>query len=329
MANKLKESRKFGWALIGCGNAGRTHLRGAQTTPNVEIIGFCDVNQVSAQRFASDIKESYHTNDPLDIFNDPKIDIISIATSHSTHADLAIGALRAGKHIWLEKPMAMTKRDCIRIKEVLDSSGKKMMINFSIRFSGAARAIKDRIKSKVSHGQCMMKPADLTQWRWDPKEGGGPLYDVGVHALDFLCWIHDAKPVEVNAVGGQVTHPDQFGESGLVDTVAATIRFNDDSVSTFLMSDAGSNPAVSKWFFEFYDGEHSVVLDEHFSRARFSNGDVVMPPPIDRLPLLIEAIQNDTEPYVSAGAGMVATELVEKIALSIHTKSPQRIEFAD
>lgn len=325
MLNHDDKVRRFGWVLIGCGSTGRAHMAGAAATPDVEIRGFCDVREESANRFAEQHGEAYYTTDTERIFNDTAVDIVSIATSHNSHAKLAIAALNAGKHLWLEKPLAMTTADCIRINDTLKSAGTKMMINFSIRFSGAARAIKGRIRPKVSHGQCMMAPADLTQWRWHPEEGGGPLYDVGVHAVDLLCWIHDSDPVEVSAIGGQVTHPGELASEDLVDTVAATIRFANGSVATFLMSDAGSNDAVSKWFFEFFDGGQSVILDQHFSRARFSNGETVSPPPIDRLPLLVDAIRNDSEPYVSAPAGIIATELVEKLTASIHTGAPQQL----
>ena len=321
-----KNVTTLGWALIGCGGAGRGHATGAAATQGVKFRGFCDVQPESAKLF-SEQHGGYHTTDPARIFSDPEVDIVSIATSHSSHAELAIAALNAGKHLWLEKPMAMTTADCLRINEALQAAGTKMMINSSIRFSGAARAIKDRIRSKVSHGQCMMAPADLTRWRWHPEEGGGPLYDVGVHAVDLLCWIHDSAPVEVSAYGGQLTHPGELGCADLVDTTAATIRFANGSVATFLMSDAGSNDAVSKWFFEFFDGEQSVVLDEHFRRARFSDGETVSPPPIDRLPLLVDVIRNDSEPYVSAPAGILATEVVTKIAESVHTGVPQKIDI--
>lgn len=173
----------------------------------------------------------------------------------------------------------------------------------------------------------MMGRADLSRWRWHPEEGGGPLYDVGVHAVDLLCWMHDAPPVEVYATGGQITHPGELGSADMVDTAAATIRFGNGSVATFLMSDAGSNTVVSKWFFEFFDGEQSAVLSEHFSRATFGDGETSKPPVIERMPLLVDAIRNGNEPYVPPRAGIVSTLLVEKIAASIHTGQPQKIEI--
>ncbi len=173
----------------------------------------------------------------------------------------------------------------------------------------------------------MMARADLSRWRWHPEEGGGPLYDVGVHALDLLCWLHDSTPIEVYATGGKITHIDELKSADVVDTAAVTLRFANGSVATFLMSDAGSNSVVSKWFFEFFDGEQSAVLHEHFKKVTFENGDTLTPPPIERLPLLVEAIRNDTEPYVPARAGILSTLLVEKITASIRTGQPQKIEI--
>jgi predicted dehydrogenase len=321
-------NRPLGWALIGCGGAGNGHAQWASSTPDVEVRGFCDVRTDSAQRFHEQYGGEYHTTDPERVFSDPSVDIVSIATSHNSHAELAVATFNAQKHLFLEKPMAMTTADCLRIYEAMKSANKKLMIDFSIRFSGAARAIKDRLHPpKASHGQCMMGRADLSRWRWHPEEGGGPLYDVGVHAVDLLCWIHDAVPVEVYAVGGQITHPDELGSPDMVDTTAATIRFANDSVATFLMSDAGSNTVVSKWFFEFFDGEQSAVLYEHFSKVTFGDGETSKPPAIDRMPLFVEAIRNDTEPYVPAQAGILSTLIIEKITASIQTGRPQKIEM--
>ena len=333
MRDNNTTNRPLGWALIGCGTAGNAHARGAKSTPDVVVCAFCDIRADSAKRFHEEYGGGYHTTDPDRILADPQVDIVSIATSHSSHTDLAVAAFNAKKHVFLEKPMAMITADCLRIYEAMKAPGTKLMINFSIRFSGAARAIKGRLRPPlVSHGQCMVDRADLSLWRWHPEEGGGPLYDVGIHAVDLLCWIHDSPPVEVYATGGQITHPGELGNPDMVDTAAATIRFANGSVATFLMSDAGRNTVVSKWFFEFFDGERSAVLYEHFSKVTFtepgkSEGETSQPPAIERLPLLVEAVRNDTEPYVPARAGILSTLLVEKITASIHTGLPQKIEI--
>jgi len=335
MGNGKKDS--LGWALIGCGGAGNGHASGVASTPEILLRGFCDVRADSASDFCARHGGAYHTTDPEEIFSDPEVDIVSIATSHQSHADLAVAAFKAGKHLYLEKPMAMNVEDCLRIRDAMDAAGTKLMINFSIRFSGAARAIKKRLStSRISHSQCMMAPADLSRWRWNSLEGGGPLYDVGVHALDFLCWIHEADPIEVYAVGGQVTHPGELDSPELVDSTAATIRFANGSVATFLMSDAGFSEVVSKWFFEFFDGTQSAVLYDHFRTVTFNSPkgeagqpakETLQPEPIARMPMLVAAIREDSDTYVGARAGIISTLMVQKVVESVHSGLPQKIEI--
>ena len=275
MTNNAKTAPTLGWALIGCGGAGRAHAGWAAATDGVAVRGFCDLHVGAAQQQQAQHGADYATTDP-----DRGLPPTRVWTSFrlpppTVHMPTwPSPPSRAGKHLFLEKPMAMTTADCLRIHEAMQAAGTKLMLNFSIRFSGAARAIRQRLTApKVSHSQCMMSRADLNRWRWHPVEGGGPLWDVGVHMVDYLCWIHDSAPVELYATGGQVTHPGELGSADMVDTAAATIRFANDSVATFLMSDAGSNAVISKWFFEFFDGQSSAVLYEHFRKVTFSTDD--------------------------------------------------------
>ena len=324
----MTDNALLGWALIGCGGAGRGHAQMAAANLDIKVCGFCDTRAESALQAREQYPGSYHTTDPDRIFADPEVDIVSIATSHQSHAELALATCQAGKHLYLEKPMAMTVADCLRIAAAVRNAGTRLMINFSIRFSGAAQAIKQRLgPAKVSHGQCMMGPADLSRWRWHPEEGGGPLFDVGVHALDLICWIHDSDPVEVYATGGQITHPGELGSPDLIDTAAVTLRFANSSAATFLMSDAGFNDVVSKWFFEFCDGHNSAVLHEHFRAVTFggSSDETLRPDPLERMPRLVEAIRTGTGPDISAREGIVSALLVEKIIQAVHSGQPQKI----
>ena len=128
--------RPFGWALIGCGNVGNSHSQWAAAAPDIDVRAFCDINAEAASRYYEQYEGGYHTTDPARIFADADVEIVTIATSHGTHAELAIAAFEAGKHVYLEKPMAMTTADCLRIYEAMQAANRKLMINFSIRFSG-------------------------------------------------------------------------------------------------------------------------------------------------------------------------------------------------
>ena len=322
----------YGWALIGSGGAGSGHARMAASTEGVEVRGFCDVQPEATERLQSELG-GYTTTDPRRIYDDPNVDIVSIATPHSMHTEPAIAAFEAGKHVYLEKPMAMHTDETLKILAAQRAAGKQLMINFSFRFSGAAREVKKRIaQPRVSHAQCLMSRADLRRWRWHPEIGGGPLWDVGIHAMDLLCWFHGAAPVEVYATGGQLIHPEEIKGTDIVDTTAATLRFPDGSVATYLISDAGFNGYVSKWFFETYGQEQSAVIYKHCSTVDFSapeGGEVetVAPGPVDRLPFLLEAIEKGEDSYVPARVGIIATLVVEKIIESVHTGEKQAIEL--
>ena len=134
----------YGWALIGCGSAGSGHARGAAMTPEVEVRGFCDVVPASAEGLQSEYG-GYVTSDPQRIFDDPSVDIVSIATPHSMHTEPALAAIAAGKHLWLEKPMAMSTEECLQIAAAQRAAGTQLMLNFSFRFSGAVREAKRRL----------------------------------------------------------------------------------------------------------------------------------------------------------------------------------------
>jgi myo-inositol 2-dehydrogenase/D-chiro-inositol 1-dehydrogenase len=328
----------LGWALIGCGGAGRGHARWAAGTPDVAIRGFCDVRPEAAEQCRREFG-GYGTGDPRRVLDDPSVDVVSIATTHHTHTELALAAFAAGKHVFLEKPMAMRTAECLQIAAAQRAAGTQLMIDFSFRFSGAFREVKRRIAHpKVSHGQCLMARADLTRWRWDPVAGGGPLWDVGVHTVDLLCWLHGAPPVEVYATGGQVTHPGELASPELIDTTAATLRFGDGSVATLLVSDAGFNAFASKWLFETYDGTQSAIVSNHgrtvtFDGLQGARGDgseppaaeTLSPPAVDRLPLLVEAIRRGGESYVPASAGIISTLVVERLIEAVHSGRPQAV----
>ena len=328
------DSRELGWALIGCGAAGRALTRGAAADPDVTVRGFCDVEPAAAAGLSGDFSGSWHTVEPDRVFGDPAVDIVSIATAHDSHADLAVAALQAGKHVYLEKPMAMTSADCVRIEAARAAADRRLMLNHSIRFANTARAAYERLgPAMVSHAQCTQPPADLARWRWHPTQGGGPLYDVGIHALDLLCWMHRGHPVEVYATGGAVRHPDELRGAGVVDTVAATLRFADGGAATFLMADAGRNEVTGKWFFEFFDGSSSAVLHDHWQAVTLTRRDeqtgdhateTIRPVPAARFAPLVAAIRAGTEPPVSSADGIRAVLLVERILDSIATGSPQR-----
>ncbi len=167
-------AQTLGYALIGRGGAGRAHAGWAADTEGVAVRGFCDIHERAAQQLQAQHSAEYATTDPERVFADPAVDVVSIATSHSSHADLAVAAWQAGNNLFLEKPLAMTTADCLPNHKAMQAAGTKRRLNFPIRFSGAARALrKHPAAPKVSHSQCMMSPADLNRLRGHPVHTDG------------------------------------------------------------------------------------------------------------------------------------------------------------
>ena len=123
----------------------------------------------------------------------------------------------------------------------------------------------------------------------------------------------------------------------MIDTAAATLRFASGAVATFLMTDAGRNELLSKWFFEFFDGEETAVLHEHFKAVTFSRPDAngqlhsetLRPGESARFQPLVDAIQSGTALPAGPREGYVAALLVEAITASVHSGQPQAVEVAD
>ena len=128
-----KTSTPLNWALIGCGGIGRAQVRWAAETPDIKAHAFCDINEDAARSLSEMHVASYHTTSPDKIFADPQIDIVSIATTHDTHKDLALAAFAAGKHVFLEKPMAMSTDDCLAIIRAHKEAGTQLMLDLQRR----------------------------------------------------------------------------------------------------------------------------------------------------------------------------------------------------
>lgn len=117
--------RTFRAGLIGCGQNGRIHTECIRQLDGMDMVAFCDVHVGNAQKLLEEFGGDYATDDAERLYADETIDAIYISTMHNTHADYCIRALEAGKHVMVEKPLAMNVEDCLRIDEAVKRSGKR------------------------------------------------------------------------------------------------------------------------------------------------------------------------------------------------------------
>ena len=176
MAIDSTTNRPLGWALIGCGSAGKSHAQWASSTPDIAIRGSsATLKPTPPEIFTTNTAARNHTTNPRERLQRSLGEYrIESQPSHSSHADLAVATLNANKHLYLEKPMAMTTADCLRIYQAMRGlPARNSCLNFSIRFSGASRAIKRRLKRFKGEPCAMYDGASGPQPMAMASRGGG------------------------------------------------------------------------------------------------------------------------------------------------------------
>jgi predicted dehydrogenase len=243
MADKLKVG------IIGMGGIANSHAGGWAAAPNAELVAGSDVNTAVFPRWQQEYGLSYVAVNPDDILNDPSIDIIDICTPNNYHADLAIRAMEAGKHVLCEKPLASTPADIRRMIEARDRTGMTLMTAQHHRFSGVSKALKAEIEAgalgDVYHARSWMlrRAAVPVRPGFILKEhsGGGPTVDIGVHILDLTMWFMGSpKAVSVTGVArAELVH--QPGAFSIWGTAAIPPEYDvEDFAAAFVRFDNGA-----------------------------------------------------------------------------------------
>ena len=203
-----KKDKKLKIAVIGTGGISNCHLAGYKNNPNTEIYALCDINRARAEQKA----KAYGVPDER-VFEDkdemlaklPEIDAVSVCTWNSQHAPCTIAALKAGKDVLCEKPMAMNAKEAKAMKAAADKAGKLLMIGFVRRHGNDAKIVKDFADTGYFGDLYYTKATYLRRngnpggWFGDKsRSGGGPLIDLGVHVIDLVRYLIGLpKPVSV------------------------------------------------------------------------------------------------------------------------------------
>ena len=198
--------------LVGCGSIARQrHLpfwRELEEESRVEIVAVCDVVDERAQEEAAQCKNARAYNKYDEMLNEVELDIVDVCTQNRLHAANAISALKKGCHVLVEKPMAMSSRECKTMIKAVEIAGTKLMVAQHMRFEAA----NEKLKEVIDSGEVGEIYAAQAQWlrrrgipgwgRFHIKEEslGGPLIDIGVHMLDLTLWLM-GFPTPVSASG--------------------------------------------------------------------------------------------------------------------------------
>jgi len=192
--------------VIGLG-MGRHHIAGYQGHPRAQVVAAADLNETLLQEIGDKFNIPRRYTSAEEMLQKEKLDLVSIATPNKFHKPLALAAFAAGCHVLCEKPMAMSASEGREMLTASKQAGKRLMINFSYRFSEQSAALKQQVDTGILGDVYFAR----TVWHrrrglpgfggWFGQKalsGGGPLIDLGVHRLDLALWLMGyPKPVWV------------------------------------------------------------------------------------------------------------------------------------
>ncbi len=197
--------KKIKIGIIGVGNISYFHIQGYLQNPYVEVYAFCDINAEQLKKRGEEFGVSRLYTDINEFLALQEIDAVSVCTWNSAHADCAIAALNAGKHVLCEKPMSVSKAKAEQMQAAAEKNGKLLMIGFVRRFGNDCNVLRDFIQNDYFGELYYAKAAYLRRngnpggWFGDKsRSGGGPLIDLGVHVIDLVRYLMgNPKPVSV------------------------------------------------------------------------------------------------------------------------------------
>ena len=253
-----------GVGIIGCGSITRfRHAPEYAANPDVRIKGFYDPVTGRAEEFAAEYGgKAYGTCE--EVYADTSIDAVSVCTSNKYHAPVSIAALRAGKHVLCEKPMAMSLGEAEEMMRTAGKTGRYLMIGHNQRLVPAHIKAKEILnsgemgkvisfRSTFGHGGPEAWSADKGVNTWFFKKSDafmGAMGDLGIHKADLIRWILGEEIVEVQAMIGALDKKDENGR--LIEI--------DDNAVCLLKSRTGIFGTLSASWTYYGEEDNSTVL---------------------------------------------------------------------
>jgi polar amino acid transport system substrate-binding protein len=271
IAAKVCAGDELGVSAVGAGNFARGVLFPLiKRSPKIHLVGVAAATGLSAKSAAEQFGFSYATTDSRRIFSDDGSDVVLIATRHDSHADLASEALRRGKHVFVEKPLATTEE---ALKEVITAAGESrgiLMVGYNRRFAPVAREIKKIFGSRTGPMTTVYRvnAGRLARGHWahDAEEGGGRVIGEMCHFIDFIQYLTDALPLRVSAEAVSRARPD-----GIDDTTIVSMSMTDGSIASIVYTASG-DASVPKERVEIFCDQGVATIDDFKSGSFVKDG---------------------------------------------------------
>lgn len=258
---------KLHLGVLGAGNfATAVLLPSVSKISRVELAGISSGSGVSAQHAAKRFGFQYASGDEQTILDDPSIDAIAVLTRHHLHARQVLAGLRAGKHVFCEKPLTLTEEELDEIQTYLSAGDDGqttllpvLAVGYNRRFAPLAVRLReflaDRQEPLVASYRVNAGYLPQKHWLHDPRQGGGRIVGEACHFIDFLTFLVGQTPVSVSARG--LPDSGRYRE----DNVIISLKYPDGSLGTLSYLANGAK-AFPKERVEVFSGGRAAALDD-------------------------------------------------------------------
>lgn len=262
-----KVTGKINVGVIGAGGFARAyHLPNLARIPFYNIRAVVTRTAVNAKRVAEKFNAQYCTTDFQEVLGDKDIDMVIIATRHNLHAPLICEAVASGKHIFVEKPVALTYEQCKQVYEATSNGRVSIAVGFNRRFSPLAQKAKRLVDKRRSPMviSYRINSAGVKKEHWinDPEEGGGAIVGEACHFFDFVSWLVGAEPGRIYSEMISSQDPSVVDANNIV----CTVSYEDGSIASLVYNTIGNELFGKERIEIFMDG--GVIAIEDFREMK-------------------------------------------------------------
>ena len=218
--------RAVGFGIIGLGLISRAHVEGLRNAaPDARIVAVCDTNRPLAERIGSELGAKVYL-DYRELLADPAVAAIDAPLPHHLHFEIAAAALRAGKHVLLEKPMAPTTRECAELIGLAATRGLSLSVAENTPFVAAYLAVQDLLRAgaigrprlirTLIYGSEIERLSDVSNWKGRAAGTiGGAIFDAGPHSFYLLKWLF-GEVATTQAITNKIVEVSEVEDNALV-----------------------------------------------------------------------------------------------------------------
>jgi predicted dehydrogenase/threonine dehydrogenase-like Zn-dependent dehydrogenase len=266
-----QKSRIINLGVLGAGlYANATLLPVIKNNKDFKLIGIASSGGLHAQHSGKKFGFQYATSSEDEIINDKNINTVAILTRHDSHSDLVVKALKAGKHVFVEKPLAVDSKQLTAVTKALSTTNRQLLtVGFNRRFSPLAQSLSSFLlnRNEPLHVHYRINAGYLptSHWTQDPALGGGRIIGEACHFIDLITFLVGAAPVSVSAHA--LPNQGKYRE----DNVSMTFTFPDGSIGVVDYL-ANGDKSMPKERLEVFCEGMVAVLDDYVSLVTVKDG---------------------------------------------------------